>query len=1450
MYLIKDFPSPVVKSSHGASVSGFFYLPTKPFLLGIYEQNPQFQLQNWSLQISKRFKKNRIGNLIYFCISIIILSLINPDIFPQSKDKITNWPEPVFEHLTVADGLPENSVSCILQDHLGYMWFGTQNGLVRYDGYNMKVFQPDPNDSLSISNRQIQTIYEDKSGSVWIGTTVGLNYFDRATETFTRYVHDPDNSTNINANYVTNIYDDRAGNLLVGTGTGLNLLDREAKTFKHIYFGDSVSSIGVKAFIEDTLTGNFYIGIENTIMIFDTEKKIHKESGVNKSNLKLGTINSFFQSANGNIWIGHSRGLALFNSVTNTINNYQPVPSLDYRRENNIGQLTEDEYGFIWGAGPMGFNVHGLVCFNSASRQFKIYNSVPDKPNSLSRNNVSYVYKDNSGVLWVATGWGGLNKWDRYKKKFKHFTYYPGGPKEEHFNIVYSLTENPDGVIWFGTERGLYSFNRFTNIFQNYRYTTIDKNNTVTSIYSDNTGIIWFGTLTKGLGRFNPVTGSFHFYSNDPNDSSSISHNVIRCILPEDNNVLWIGTRGGGINKFNMTTGDFIDYIHDPKNHNSLSQNDVNCIYKDRKSQLWVGTNWMGGLNLFDRTNESFKLISLQKSRLDPKELSTANSTILSIIEDSKGRFWVSTYDGNLNLIDRERGIPVSKITEKDGLANNLISSILEDDAGNLWLGTANGLSRFNLETHSIRNFFTSTIFEENRYYLNSVCKTSTGEMLFGTYDGFIMFHPDSIKDNPIPPNVVISNVSLFNRPGENLKFDEFISEMKELNLSYNENDLRFDYVGLHFGEPRKNGYKYKLEGFDKNWIDAGTQRNATYTNLDAGEYVFRVTACNRDGVWNEQGATLKIIIPPPWWATWWSYIFYGLIGISFLYFIRRYELNRVNWKNQFKLDEVKLEERAEIDQLKSRFFANISHEFRTPLTLILGPIEKILSGLVEEETQKQANLVKRNANRLLGLISQLLDLSKLEAGKLELRTSKSNIVPFIKGISMSFESIAERKDITLKVKSSSDEIDLYFDKEKMTKIMTNLLSNAFKFTPEGGQITVSVNEGENNSIDIKVRDTGVGISEEELSKLFDRFYQVDSSQTREHEGTGIGLALTKELVELHHGTISVDSKLGSWAEFTVTLPIGREHLKGEEIVEDKLPSGDFIISDSGLQEVKEIESSHFDKLSVTGGDNELGEDKNIVLVVEDNYDVREFIRDSLGDEFQIEEASDGEQGVRKAEKIIPDLIISDVMMPKMDGNELTRILKNDEKTSHIPIILLTAKAEQESRLEGLETGADDYLTKPFDTKELQIRIKNLINIRKKLQEKFGRGEYFIKPEENLSLSGEAKAGKLSNLEEQFMSKVVEVIEKHISEEEFSIEQFAKEIYLSRMQLHRKLKALTGKSANLYVRSFRLMRARKMIEERQGNISEIAYAVGFSSPAYFTRCFKEEYGVPPRELLT
>ena len=848
-------------------------------------------------------------------------------------------------------------------------------------------------------------------------------------------------------------------------------------------------------------------------------------------------------------------------------------------------------------------------------------------------------------------------------------------------------------------------------------------------------------------------------------------------------------------------------------------------MFVDSHGLIWIGT--YKGLATINPANETFKWFVPHENDLS----SRWSKVVYGFLEDHNGVIWLATGMG-LVRFNRQSGI-FTFYGDANSTVDVRAKSLIEDKDGNIWFPTFTMITMFNPRTKMYKNFAKN--YGLNEFYTwAKTCKDSSGNFYFGYYGGITIFNPDSIySDNPAPP-VVLTD---FKFSDQSVLMDSSISVKKNIELTYQQDEFSIEFSALNFLNSFKNQYAYKLEGFDKDWIYCGTRHQVTYTNLNYGTYTFRLIGSNSDEIWNKKGTSLTITIFPPWWRTTWAYISYGFFFVFTLYGLRRYELNRVKLKNKVKMDEAVLKEREETDKMKSRFFSNISHEFRTPLTLILGPAEKINSK-TSNDIVKDSEIIKKNSKRLLQLVNQLLDLSRLEAGKSKLETTKNNIVSFVKGIALSFESLSEEKDITLKIESEKEYIEVYFDKEKMIKILTNVLSNAFKYTPEDGKITVLIKESSSVSkgVEIKIRDTGIGIPKEEIPKLFDRFYQVDSSFTKEYEGTGIGLALTKELVELHHGTISAESEMGKWTEFTLIFPIGKEQLKEEEIVIEER-------SDKSVVRVDE------DRYFITQNGNEessndlevnsLKEDKTIILVVEDNYDMREYIKESLDSSYKVEEAVNGEQGIRKAVKFIPDLIISDMMMPKMDGYEMTRILKNDEKTSHIPIIILTARSGQENKLEGLQTGADDYLTKPFDIKELQIRIENLISIRKKLQEKFSRIE-----------NGTHKAveKKLSSIDEKFIAKVTEIIEKHISEEEFSMEDLGKELGMSRMQIYRKLKALTGKSASRYIKSFRLVKAKEILNEGNENISEVAYSLGFGSPAYFSRCFKEEFGYPPSEF--
>jgi len=621
------------------------------------------------------------------------------------------------------------------------------------------------------------------------------------------------------------------------------------------------------------------------------------------------------------------------------------------------------------------------------------------------------------------------------------------------------------------------------------------------------------------------------------------------------------------------------------------------------------------------------------------------------------------------------------------------------------------------------------------------------------------------------------------------------------------------------------------MDGFEENWNYTDSDRRlVTYTNLDPGEYIFRVKASNNHGIWNEEGTSLTIIILPPWWATTWAYIIYTLIALSIIYYTWRLQLKRIRIKHDYEMSKFEAEKMHEVDEMKSRFFANISHEFRTPLTLIFGPAKDVIQKTKEPETKQNVGIIKRNASRLYALVNQLLDISKLESGKMKLQTSEHNIIPLLKGYVLSFSSLAERKKIKLNINSVDEILKAYVDTDKVEKIINNLLSNAFKFTPEGGKIDFAV-EKLSNYAEIRITDNGIGIAKERLEKIFDRFYQVDGSRTRESEGTGIGLALTKELVELHKGKLEVESEYGKGTTFKILLPLGKDHLKPEEIIEKEV-SEEIKVTAEEIEPIPNVEKEKV-KSDV---DLLIDTEKPLLLIVEDNKDVREYIISHLEEEYRLLEAANGEDGLQEALEHIPDLILSDVMMPKMDGFELCEKLKTDERTSHIPILLLTAKATNKDKVVGYETGADDYIMKPFDSDILKVRIKNLIEQRRKLREHF-RKEGLIELDDK----------EITKVDKKFLQNVLQVINKYLSDTSFGVEILANEVSMSRRSLERKLAALTGETPSEVIKRIRLTRASKLLIKKSGNISEIALEVGFSNPAYFSKCFREQFGLTPSE---
>ena len=1367
-------------------------------------------------------------------ILLVLFSINFSNLYAQSE-------EIHFSQLTTKNGFLSNKINDILHDSQGFMWFATDMGLHRWDGYEMKVYYHKPGNTNSLSASSICSIYEDRDSIIWIGTyKSGINRFNSDLENFTRY-----DIGNINpeANYqniIWGMYEDNSKNFWVATEYGLLKFNRKTGEFKRFVtdatsFSTIISDQAMNYFRvlckQDDKT--LLLGTRNGLVQFDMVKEIFIRIPLSGYSGIIYDIRGISDEGSGIFWIAsYENGLYRYDSSTNQIKKFVPVV---LNRENvpfegliSICAKSPDE---IW----VGTR-NGLFKFNQHTNTTGVFLPNSRDMTSISSSVVQKIYLDNNKNLWFGSQDSGVNFLPDKQKPYRLYEWDSENSNSLGHGFVKSICEDNLGNIWIGSWGGGVSC--FSQKKKNYIHFTTDspKPNRINSdyiniVHCDNNDNIWIGKT--GLSLWNPQKGSISLID-------ELKYRRIRTICDGANGDLWIGFKYSGFALYRESKNSFKYFVHTLNDSTSLSNNHILCMYWSKSGSLWIGTQ--DGLNRLD--NNLSENPAFVRYYYDPNDInSISHNEITCIYVDSRERVWIGTRNG-LNLFD-EKINGFRRVTVIEGLANNIIQNIVEDDNHNLWIRWGEKLIRYNHGTGDSRVYDERDGFlPEGEYggWNGVLYKGISGTMYYGGVDKFITFDPDEFKDNPKPPPVLITNFLLFNKSvnvGNNSPLKKSITETKLLELTHTQNIISFEFAALDYTNPRKNRYAYRMEGVDEEWVytDA-SRRYANYTNLDPGEYIFKVKGTNSDGVWNEAGTSVKIIILPPWWQTWWAYAIYICVIIGLIYFIRRYELNRQNLKHGLELERFETEKYQEIDRMKSRFFANISHEFRTPLTLIKGPIQQMLSGEFTGNIKKQYQIILRNTNRLMQLINQLLDLSKLDSGEMVLRTSPEDIVSLVNGLTQSFESLAKQKNIELQFQSTEDKIIVYIDQDKFEKIIINLLSNALKFTPDGGSVSVSINHYLDRIAKdiefavIKVSNTGEGISLDKLDKIFDRFYQADDSSVRRHEGTGIGLSLTKELVELHHGEIKAESEPGKATTFTVCLPLGKNHLHPDEILETPTEIASEI--DTGL-----IESTYTYESEIDTTTHQPVKDSSTLLIVEDNADMRSYMRESLESNYEIIEAENGEEGIHQSLEYSPDMIISDVMMPKMDGFQFCAKIKKDERTSHIPVILLTAKASGESKIEGLETGADDYLTKPFDTRELQVRINNLIEQRKRLQKKFQK-EIAVSP----------RHIAVTSIDEKLVQRAIDVVEKNISDPNFDTALMAKEIGISRMLLNTKLKALTGLSTGEFIRTLRLKRAAQLLQQGYGNVTQVAYDVGFQSLSYFAKAFREQFGKLPSQYST
>ncbi len=1326
-----------------------------------------------------------------------------------------------FDRYSLEAGLSQNTVGCIQADRFGFLWVGTQNGLNRFNGYQFNILKHDPEDSTTLSSSYIKCIAEDSLGYLWVGTRNGLNKLDPASGKIERILHDNKLQPNLLNQQISALWIDHSDIIWIGTTNAglykLNSKTRRIQSFKHDpNASSSLSDNYINAIFRDT-KGILWIAsnggldkMNETLGQFDNIQEKANNSLASQSK----PVYSLFEDYTGRIWAGKQSGLFYLDRETESLTLFQ-LKSNKLPSKTWINAITGDRSGNIW-AGTYG---HGLIQMNTKTGRINTFQKDPNNKKSLSHNLISSFYWDQAGDLWIGTN-DGLNRLDDQIAHFRHFIHDPEKPTSLPSNLVWAITENKNGSLLIGTASGLVKLDqslgevKFKKIFSNEL--GLELNSEVNTLFKDNKNNIWLAS--DKLISLNQDEKTGKVYHSSPQSPDGLSNNTVKDIIQDRQDNIWFATNSG-LNLFYPKKETFSHFFHKKDDVNSLSENSIKSLYEDREGRIWVGTR-NAGLNLLDP--KSGHITRFQHDPNKPKSLS--NNFVLDIYQDKKGNIWVSTYGGGLNKLNVQTG-EFEHFREKDGLPNDFVYGVLEDKIGRLWVATDRGLSRFNPQNNFFRNFDRSDGLPISEFNPNAIFQsTSTGKISLGGVNGFVTFIPENIQNNQYVPPIVLNSIKRFkaNDPKAEPILDYWISSKKVIQLSHLDNIIEFDFAALNFKQPYRNKYKYKLEGFSNQWIDLGTNHNITFTNLDPGNYVLHIMGSNNDGVWNEVGHSLQIIILPPWYWNKWAWIIYLFFVGLFIYFIYQYQLNR-----QIALNETK--RLKELDEAKTRLYTNITHEFRTPLTVISGTAEQEIEQkgeIAQDKNLFNAQMIKRNSDQLLKLVNQMLDLSKIESNHMKLNLINGDIIIFLKYIIESFQSYAASKDVFLKLDTELDHFFMDFDSDKILSVISNLLSNAIKFSQKDSEVLVEIMSPSGGALDITIKDEGLGISEEELPHIFDPFYQVESSSTRRNEGTGIGLALTKEMVNLMNGKISVSSVLGEGTIFSISLPVSSKAAKDNSL-NPFLKSPQAILSNSGSGISGEDDGQNFAARS----------NLPLVLIIEDNRDVVQYLKNCLVGDYRLSVAFDGASGIEKAREIIPDIIISDVMMPNKDGFEVCKTLKSYEYTNHIPIILLTAKADLGSKLEGLETGADAYLPKPFHKKELLVRLKNLLDLRNQLQKHY------------LSLAAgkvtESQFASASKADDQYVQKVRSIIEAHLENSNFTVADLCQHMAISHSHFHRKIKALTGYSANQFIRFIRLSKAKEELVHTDKTIAEVAFETGFTDPVYFSRVFRKNYQITP-----
>ena len=1328
---------------------------------------------------------------------------------PQNNDvaKLKNY---AIKAYGINNGLPSNSTTCAIKDRNGFLWVGTENGLCRFDGYSFKTFVNIPDDSTSLTNNYINTIIEDKKGRIWVGTLDGLNLLDPLTEKFKRFSHQDKSPGTLSNNKIWSLLADKDNNIWIGTDDGFDRFLEKTKSFEVFQPNPSdvnaIKGKSVNAIIEDNANnlwlGNWGGGLNKFNRY--TQKFISYPQ-VQKTNEKNpNDVWSLCMDENGDIWVGtYWKGLFKFEVKTSKFTSY---PSPDKENQGVFRILNLGHQSMIL-AGSDGF-----YWFNSTNNSWQ-------KINDLTSFQQAGLFRDNNGIIWICS-MEGLTKLD--SKQYK-FAFYPFSNEKRLVKSI--LVKN--NTVWVATNDGLTATQLNTNTSKTFLPSNNPNSigsNGINKLYLDSRNKLW--DLTEfGFDEYDDKTGNFTHHSHHSSLGGFFNEDVFRDIIEVTPGNYWLAT-DAGLKIYHAQTNTFSHYFNQKDKPYTLSNNHLYCLLQDADNDIWIGTEG-GGLNRFVQSSQRFYNYLANGK----KPGSISNNDIHSVFLDSHKNVWVCTQDGLNKYIRNTDSFQV--FSKNDGFASNVFKQMVEDVNGNLWIVTETGVSCFNPRTMKVTNFD-----EGDGVFANSViCKVNDHQILLGGNKGLVSFDPLAINYNKVAPPVYFSDLQIFNKsviPGDNSALKEPIQNAKEIVLRYSQSVFSIEFVALNYTHTEKNSYAYKLEEFDKRWNYVGGQRKATYTNLNPGRYVFRVKASNNDGLWNGEGRSIIVIITPPWYLTWWAYLIYASLFGAAVYGYIFYNNRQAKLKYEVKLAHIETEKEKELHEKKLSFFTNISHEFRTPLTMIINPLKEILYTGGNDVDQQNLNTINRNAKRLLSLVDQLLLFRKADADADELKLARINIVDLSKEVFLCFTHQANAKKLRFEYNCTEEYIEIIADREKIEIVLFNLLSNAVKFTEPGGEIEMYVSQT-NEKVNIQVSDTGCGIAQTAGDKLYHKYYQEYQHNSLSKGGLGIGLFLVKNYAEQHGGAISYDSEAGKGTVFNLELLKGTAHLTSASIIEEAPQRSVFFNElmaeedNNNLQVVPDI---------TVPSSAEITSDFKSMLIIEDNKEISDYIKQVFVSEYIVYEADNGESGLKMVTELMPDIIISDVMMPGMSGIELCSRVKENPDLSHIPVILLTAITAPEIKLKGIEGGADDYISKPFEKEMLIARVKGILKTRNNLQRYFFN-EITLKPN-NLKISQEYK---------EFLQRCIDIVEQHLSDSDFSIKILANEIGMSHSNVYRRIKSISGQSANSFIRFIRLRKAAELFLTTDSTVAEAAYKVGFNDLKHFREQFSKVFGLNPSDYI-